>query len=326
MKHALLSLLMFISFDLLADDMRPASVNINLINDTDFDLVWKIPIRNGVKEKLNVVFPEDTKLLTPKRTHIINNAYIEYASFQRKSGVVGLELRIDGLERSSGDVLLRVSDSQQQTTTTVLNIDQPNYIINFLVATTAFNTALTYIELGIEHILIGLDHLLFVACLVYISGSRKKLLFTITGFTIAHSITLFLSATGLFVIPIQPVEAVIALSIIFLAWEIVKNRKHSLSLRYPVLVSSSFGLLHGFGFAAVLTEIGLPVAEKTLALLSFNIGVEIGQLMFVLALFMLFKFILIMHKKLSLEQLRIPVSYACGSIATIWMIERLMVF
>lgn len=326
MKYALLCLMMLFSTELLADDMRPASVNINLINDTEFDLVWKIPIRNGVREKLAVVFPEDTKLLAPKRTHIINNAYIEYASFQRKPGVVGLELRIDGIERSSGDVLLRVSDSQQQTITAVLNIEQPNYIINSLLATTAFNTALTYIELGIEHILIGLDHLLFVACLVYISGTRKKLLFTITGFTIAHSITLFLSATGLFVIPIQPVEAVIALSIIFLAWEIAKNRKQSISLRYPVLVSSSFGLLHGFGFAAVLSEIGLPVSEKSLALLSFNIGVEIGQLLFVLALFIVFKFVSVLYKSLSLEKLRIPVSYACGSIATIWMIERLTVF
>ncbi|WOH38657.1 HupE/UreJ family protein [Thalassotalea fonticola] len=326
MKYVLLYLLMFFSTELLADDMRPASVNINLVNDTDFDLVWKIPIRNGVRETLTVVFPEDTKLLAPKRTHIINNAYIEYTSFQRKSGVVGLKLRIDGIERSSGDVLLRVSDTQQQTITTVLNIEQPSFIVNSLVATTAFNTALTYIELGIEHILIGLDHLLFVACLVYISGTGKKLLLTITGFTIAHSITLFLSATGVFVIPIQPVEAVIALSIIFLAWEIAKNRKHSLSLRYPVLVSSSFGLLHGFGFAAVLSEIGLPAAEKTLALLSFNIGVEVGQLMFVFALFIVFKFIAIMYKSLSLEKLRIPVSYACGSIATIWMIERLAVF
>lgn len=326
MKRVLLSLLILISFNIFADDMRPASVNINIINDTEFDLVWKIPIRNGVREGLTVTFPDDTKLLGPKRTHIINNAYIEYASFQRQSGVVGLELRIDGIERSTGDVLLRVSDSQQQTITTVLNIEKPSFVINTLVATTAFKTALTYIELGIEHILIGLDHLLFVACLVYISGTRRKLLYTITGFTVAHSITLFLSATGLFVIPIQPVEAVIALSIVFLAWEIAKNRTQSLSLRFPVLVSSSFGLLHGFGFAAVLSEIGLPVAEKSLALLSFNIGVEIGQLLFVFALFIAFKLVSIIYQSLTLEQLRLPVSYACGSIATVWMIERLAVF
>ncbi|OUS31345.1 hypothetical protein A9Q98_02770 [Thalassotalea sp. 42_200_T64] len=326
MNRIFLCLLMFLSAHTLADDMRPASLNISSINNTDFDVVWKVPLRNGIKEELSVVFPADTILLAPKRTHIINNAYIEYSSLQRKSGLVGLEVSIDGIEGSSGDVLLRVIDTQQQTLTTILNVEQPNYVIDSLATMTVLDTALTYIELGIEHILIGLDHLLFVACLVYISGTRKKLLFTITGFTLAHSITLFLSATGLFVIPIEPVEAVIALSIIFLAWEIAKNRKQSLSLRYPVLVSSSFGLLHGFGFAAVLTGIGLPQQEKLLALLSFNVGVELGQILFVLALFILMRSASLMFKSLSLEKLRIPVSYLCGSTATFWMIERLSVF
>ena len=190
---------------------------------------------------------------------------------------------------------------------------------------------MTYIKIGIEHILIGLDHLLFVACLVYISGTRKKLLYTITGFTLAHSVTLFLSATNIIVIPIEPVEAVIALSIIFLAWEIAKNKQHSLSLRYPVLVSSSFGLLHGFGFAAVLSDIGLPETEKLLALLSFNIGVELGQLLFVLALFLVVKFASVLykwlkHKPLTLAMLRLPISYLCGITATFWLIERLAAF
>jgi hydrogenase/urease accessory protein HupE len=194
-----------------------------------------------------------------------------------------------------------------------------------------FDTAMTYIVLGIEHILIGLDHLLFVACLVYISGSRKKLFFTITGFTLAHSITLFLSANDFVTIAIEPVEVVIALSIIFLAWEIAKNRQQSLSLRYPVLVSSSFGLLHGFGFAAVLSDIGLPESEKLWALLSFNIGVELGQLVFVLGLFMLVKILsyfyqFFRHKVLTLSMLRIPISYFCGTLATLWFLERLLAF
>jgi len=190
---------------------------------------------------------------------------------------------------------------------------------------------ITYIELGFEHILIGLDHLLFVACLVYISGSRKKLFFTITGFTLAHSITLFLSASNIVTIPIAPVEAVIALSIIFLAWEIAKNRQQSLSLRYPVLVSSSFGLLHGFGFAAVLSDIGLPETERLMALLSFNIGVELGQLAFVLALFILVKlaswlYLWMQDKPLTLPMLRLPISYLCGITATFWFIQRLTAF
>ncbi|KGJ99587.1 HupE/UreJ family protein [Thalassotalea sp. ND16A] len=326
MMRFILSLLVFCCSQVMADDMRPASLNISSVNNTDFEVVWKIPIRNGTKEELSVVFPEDTRLLAPKRTRIIDNAYIEYSSVQRESGLVGLEVIIDGIEGSTGDVLLRVIDRQQQTLTTVLNVERPGYVIDSISSMTAVETALTYIELGIEHILIGLDHLLFVACLVYISGTRRKLFFTITGFTVAHSITLFLAASGLFVIPIEPVEAVIALSIIFLAWEIAKNRKQSLSLRYPVLVSSSFGLLHGFGFAAVLTEIGLPQQEKLLALLSFNIGVELGQILFVLALFILMASAAMFVKSLSLEKLRMPVSYLCGTTATFWMIERLSAF
>ncbi len=262
----LLPLLSVFCSEVLADDMRPASLTITATSNTDFDVVWKVPLRNGKKEKISFVLPKNSQKLGLTRKHVVNNAYIEYSQFRRETGLSGVLLTIDGIERSTGDILVRVIALNKNTLTTVLNVDNPEYLIKKVVALTTFDTAITYIKIGIEHILIGLDHLLFVACLVYISGTRKKLLYTITGFTIAHSITLFLSATNIIVIPIEPVEAIIALSIIFLAWEIAKNKQHSLSLRYPVLVSSSFGLLHGFGFAAVLSDIGLPDAEKLLAL------------------------------------------------------------
>jgi hydrogenase/urease accessory protein HupE len=327
----LLPFFTFFCTEVFADDMRPASLTITATSNTEFDVVWKVPLKNGKKEKISFVLPNHSQQVGLTRKHTLNNAYIEYSSFQRNSGLTGVKLTIDGIESSTGDVLVRVIGVNQETLTTVLNIDKPHYIINKIVSLSTFDTAITYIKLGIEHILIGLDHLLFVACLVYISGTRKKLLYTITGFTLAHSITLFLSATNMMVIPIEPVEAVIALSIIFLAWEIAKNRKNSLSLRYPVLVSSSFGLLHGFGFAAVLSDIGLPESEKLLALLSFNIGVELGQLVFVLALFILVKLASyiykgLQHKPLTLPMLRLPISYICGVVATMWFIERLLVF
>ncbi len=332
-KRLFLFSLLFIllSGNVLADDMRPASLTITATSNTNFDVVWKVPLKNGKKEQISFAVPTDSQQVGLTRKHIINNAYIEYSSFQRDDGLAKLLLNIDGIERTTGDVLVRVIGMQQETLTTVLNVDRPSYVISKMVSLSTLETMLTYIELGFEHILIGLDHLLFVACLVYISGSRKKLFLTITGFTLAHSVTLFLSATNLLVIPIEPVEAVIALSIIFLAWEIAKNRQQSLSLRYPVLVSSSFGLLHGFGFAAVLSDIGLPEAEKTLALLSFNIGVELGQLVFVLALFLLVKlssvfYKLFKDKPLTLPMLRLPISYLCGITATFWFIERLAAF
>lgn len=327
----LLSLLTLFCSEVLADDMRPASLTITATSNTDFDVVWKVPLRNGKKEKINFVLPKKSQQLGLTRKHIVNNAYIEYSRFHRSAGLSGVMLTIDGIEKSTGDILVRIITLNKNTLTTVLNVDTPEYLIKKIVSLTPFDTAVTYIEIGVEHILIGLDHLLFVACLVYISGTRKKLFYTITGFTLAHSITLFLSATNVMVIPIEPVEAVIALSIIFLAWEIAKNKQHSLSLRYPVLVSSSFGLLHGFGFAAVLSDIGLPETEKLLALLSFNIGVELGQIIFVLALFLLVKFASLLyikqqHKPLTLPMLRLPISYLCGITATFWLIERLAAF
>jgi hydrogenase/urease accessory protein HupE len=327
----LVALLILLSNSVLADDMRPASLTITATSSTDFDVVWKVPLKNGKKEKIRFAIPKDSQQLGLTRKHIVNNAYIEYSSFHREAGLAELFITIDGIEHTTGDVLVRVIGLQQETLTTVLNVDNPNYVINKIVALSNLGTMLTYIELGFEHILIGLDHLLFVACLVYISGSRKKLFLTITGFTLAHSITLFISANGLVTIPIEPVEAVIALSIIFLAWEIAKNKRNSLSLRYPVLVSSSFGLLHGFGFAAVLSDIGLPETEKLMALLSFNIGVELGQLAFVFALFILVKLASFVYqwlqeKPLTLSMLRLPISYLCGITATFWFIERVSVF
>jgi len=332
MLFVLVTCLFFVSSaEVLADDMRPASLTITATSNTDFDVVWKVPLKNGKKEKISFAAPKDSHQVGLTRKHILNNAYIEYSSFNRKAGLTQLGINIDGIERTTGDILVRVIGLHKETLTTVLNVDKPSFIVNSIVALSTLETALTYIELGFEHILIGLDHLLFVACLVYISGSRKKLLFTITGFTLAHSITLFLSANGLVTIPIEPVEAVIALSIIFLAWEIAKNKQNSLSLRYPVLVSSSFGLLHGFGFAAVLSDIGLPETEKLMALVSFNIGVEIGQIIFVLALFLMLKLVsrfyaFFKQQPLTLVMLRLPMSYLCGVTATFWFIERLATF
>lgn len=309
-----------------ADDMRPASLTITASDASSFDVLFKIPIRNGSRQQLEAAFDSSVTMAAPKSRRVINNAYIENFSINREAGLQGLHITINGLKGASGDVLLRIIDSQQHTITGVLNTETPDYVVPEIKEMSKVDTIWTYIVLGVEHILVGMDHLLFVACLVYISGSPRKLLLTITGFTVAHSITLILAATDTLVIPIAPVEAVIALSIVFLAWEIAKNNKNSLSLKYPILVSSSFGLLHGFGFASVLAEIGLPQNEKLLALLCFNIGVEVGQVMFVAALFAAFYVLSKLLKFVTMETLRFPASYTCGVVATFWMFERLASF
>jgi hydrogenase/urease accessory protein HupE len=311
---------------LLADDMRPASLTIEATTDSSYEISWLVPTKNGVRPPLSVELDGTSAQLTPKRTLQKNNTSREYWSIENKQNLLGSTITIVGLKGSTYEVLLRIIDQQKHTITAVLNTEQSDYTIPDIKTIKADDTVITYVALGIEHILIGLDHLLFVACLVYISGTRKKLLLTITGFTAAHSITLILAATNVLTIPIPPVEAMIALSIVFLAWEIAKNSNSSLSLRYPVLVSSSFGLLHGFGFASVLTDIGLPEGEKILALICFNIGVEIGQLIFVSLLIGVFYLLSKIYKPLTLDRMRFPVSYFCGSLASFWVLERLIAF
>ena len=191
--------------------------------------------------------------------------------------------------------------------------------------------ALDYTLLGVQHIWAGIDHLLFLLCLLWIAGTERRVVITITGFTLAHSLTLALSALEWIRLPMPPVEAVIALSIIFLAVEIVKNNKQTLTWRYPVAVSSSFGLLHGFGFAAALEEIGLPQTELVTGLLFFNVGVEIGQLIFALGSIIIkrfFKQYLIPHLHPGSWQntSRYGSGYLVGGLASFWLIERSVLF
>ena len=190
-----------------------------------------------------------------------------------------------------------------------------------------------YMELGIEHILKGYDHLLFIVCLVLLAGTFKRILITVTGFTVAHSITLALAALEVIKVSVAPVEATIALSIVFVAMELARNRRYTLTWRYPIAVSSTFGLLHGFGFASVLTEIGLPQTEIPAALLFFNLGVEIGQIIFVIvaiATFFAGKRLIAALRNLTfndiLTRIQRPAGYVVGTLAMFWTIDRVAGF
>ena len=182
---------------------------------------------------------------------------------------------------------------------------------------------MTYTSIGVEHIVFGFDHLLFVLSLVLLLSNMRTLFWAITAFTLAHSVTLVGTTLGYFGLPSQPVEAVIALSIMFLAVEIIKSSPKELrfSERFPWLVAFSFGLLHGFGFAGALAEIGLPSTDRPLALLGFNIGVELGQLLVVVVGLSL---LAVINKLVSKNQMVVKLvpAYAIGIIATYWFLER----
>ena len=183
-----------------------------------------------------------------------------------------------------------------------------------------------YTQLGIEHILQGIDHLLFVLALLFITGSGWVLIKTITAFTIAHSITLGFATLGFIHVPPRPVEAIIALSIMFVCWEIMRAREGKISLTYqsPWLVAFAFGLLHGLGFAGALSDIGLPQSEIPVALLFFNVGVEIGQLVFVLIMIGIAQLLTSVFSKTYLKKVQVVPTYLIGTVAAYWFIERML--
>ena len=204
------------------------------------------------------------------------------------------------------------------------------------IAPGAWEVAATYLRLGIEHALFGFDHLLFVLALVILVRDWRRVALTVTAFTVAHSMTLAAATLGLVDVPGPPLEAAIALSIVLVAVEIVNARRGTpaLTARRPWLVAFGFGLLHGFGFAGALAEVGLPHHAIPLALLFFNLGVEIGQLSFVavvLAVVWLFRRAMALRLESALvqrtvDQLDVIGAYAIGALAAYWLIERTSAF
>jgi hydrogenase/urease accessory protein HupE len=313
-----------------AHEMRPAYLELRQTSDDSYDALWKVPGK-GVDHRLalDVRFPTDAKVVTSAPRSYVGAAFIDRFKITRAGGLTGAEIYVEGLSNTYTDALVRLERLDGTSQVTRLTPSSPSMVVAEVPS--SFEVAKTYTLLGVQHILEGIDHLLFVLCLMIVAGINRKLLITITGFTIAHSVTLALSTLGIVNIPVPPVEAVIALSIVFLASEIARGNKRGLTYRFPVAVSMSFGLLHGFGFAAVLGEIGLPQNEIPTALLFFNVGVELGQILFIAALIVL----AFAAKKLAQLFSRRPLSpviwqpasaYMIGAVATYWTIERIVNF
>jgi len=314
-----------------ADEYRPAYLELQQSSDKLFNMLWKLPAKGqGQRLGLYVELPEDARYIVPASASFIGSAYIERAVISREAGLAGASISIRGLERVATDVLVRIQYLDGSSETARLNASTSSFVVKG--SPQFWDVLNTYMAFGVEHILEGADHLLFVACLIFIAGTWRRILVTITGFTIAHSITLTLAALEWVYLPIPPIEAVIALSIVFLAREIALDQRDTLTWRYPVAVSASFGLLHGFGFASALNDFGLPQTEIPTALLAFNVGVEIGQLLFLSAVMAMFWFVgrVLVKAKLGahhgLAKLQLPIAYAIGSITVCWTIERVSGF
>lgn len=324
----------YLAVSAFAHESRPAYLELKQVGEETFDLLWKVPGKGADKRlSLYVRLPDDCQILTPARTTYAGAAFIERSTIKRVGGLAAAEIHIEGLATTLTDALVRIEMQNGMIQVLRVTPDAPSFTVAKVQS--RVEVAGTYLLLGVEHILEGIDHLLFVACLMLVAGVGRRLLITITGFTVAHSATLVLATLGVTRVPIPPVESVIALSIVFLATEIAKGRKDTLTYRFPVTVSSSFGLLHGFGFAAVLSDIGLPAGEIPTSLLFFNVGVELGQILFVFVLMAVFWVVRGLVRVCggardielgNLGVLEKPAAYIIGSVAAFWMIERISEF
>ena len=267
----------------LAHELRPGFLNIQQIDTESYDVRFKVPARGDMRLALYVRLPGECSDVAAARIERAEDAFLEHRVVSCPGGLAGRRISIDGLAGTFTDVVVRVALSDGAVQASRLTPDQPYFTV--AAAPTWMDTARTYFLLGVEHILLGIDHLLFVLALLLLVRNTWMLVKVITAFTVAHSITLAVAALGWAHIPQAPVEAVIALSIMFVAAETIRQRRDGTDLtsKAPWVVAFAFGLLHGLGFGGALKEIGLPQSDVPLALLTFNLGVEAGQLLFVFA-------------------------------------------
>jgi len=309
-----------------ADEVRPGFLELKAVDAGVYTVKWKVPMKGDMVLSLKPMLPYVCSERTPPSRSSTGGAMITIWSVTCPSGIAGERISIHGLENTRTDVLVRTV--QQDGATQMARLTPGETSFEVTAETSDFEVVNIYTALGIEHILLGIDHLLFVFALLLIVNGWRRLLGTITAFTLAHSITLAAATLGYVHLPQPPVEAIIALSILFLATEIVHGQRGrpGMAERFPWLVAFIFGLLHGFGFAGALTEIGLPGQSIPLALLFFNVGVEIGQLIFVAVVVGAGWVLRQVVEKNSLIWGKVAASYVIGTIAAFWTIERIVAF
>ena len=313
-----------------AHEVRPAYLELRQTALERYSALWKVP---GLGENLHlglyVELPLTCTNATEPHALMANNAFTERWTFKCNGGLRGGTIHIAGLAATMTDVLVRVVRLDGTTQITRIRPSDPSFVVEAELG--GLEVARTYLVLGVEHILTGVDHLLFVLSLVILVKGTRRLIATVTAFTLAHSLTLAGATLGFVHVPGPPVEAAIALSILFMAAEILHSRRDKTGLmeRFPWIVAFTFGLLHGFGFAGALSEVGLPQSAIPVALLFFNIGVELGQLLFIASVFAIMRLAQLLLRRIRIPQptwaWRVP-PYAIGSAAAFWIIQRIAAF
>jgi hydrogenase/urease accessory protein HupE len=307
-----------------AHEVRPGFLELREQSDGSYSMLWKQPSGGEVEIRIAPVFPEGCRLVTRDRQQVAPGALISRGMLLCQGGLAGKSIAIAGLETTITDVLVRVHHADGRLESHVLRPASTSVTLGGV--TSRSQLAWNYFRLGIEHILLGVDHLLFVLGLLLIVMNRWSLLKTITAFTVAHSITLGIATLGYVSAPAPPLNVAIALSILFLGPEMVRawRGQTSFTIEHPWVVAFAFGLLHGFGFASGLSTTGLPQAEIPFALLLFNLGVEAGQLAFVLGVVLLERSFRVLEIRWPRYAQLLP-AYTVGSLGAYWTLQRALI-
>ena len=306
-------------------ESRPAYLEITETTPGRYDVLWRTPQLAGMPLPVVLKLPDGVRNVTEPTRRELSDSVIERRLVDTDgAGLAGQRIEMVGLQITITDVLVRVQLRDGTRSTTLVHPSQP--WIEVARPRGGLTIAIGYLVSGIHHILLGVDHLLFVLGLLLIVSDRVVLVKTISAFTAAHSITLAVATLGYASVPAPPLNAAIALSILFLGPEIVRTWRGetSFTLRHPWVVAFAFGLLHGFGFASGLTTMGLPGAEIPLALLMFNLGVEAGQLLFVVVIVLLERAFRVLEVRWPRAVEMLP-AYAVGSLGAYWTIQRVAI-
>jgi hypothetical protein len=304
-----------------AHEVRPAYLQIDWIGPGRYEVLWRTPLFSGMRLPVSLHLPEGTRDAVPPNVRELSDSLLERHVLVAPGGLAGKRIDFVGLQATITDVMVRMQDSDGHRAIMLVHPAQPWITIE--ATQSLVGVARTYVLHGIDHILFGADHLLFVLGLLLLVRDRWMLVRTITAFTAAHSITLAAATLGYVDVPTLPLNAAIALSILFLGVEVVRswNGEASLAHRQPWLVAFAFGLLHGLGFASGLLSLGLPQGDIPVALLFFNIGVEVGQLLFVMGLLMMVRAFHLLEIRWPRTIAALP-AYAVGILGAYWTIDR----
>jgi len=307
-----------------AHESRPAYLELKETASGQFSVIWRTPVLAGMRLPVALKLPDGVRNVEEPRVQELPDSLLERRTVDAgPAGLAGKRIEFPGLQLTITDVLVRIERLDGTRSTELVRPSRP--FLEVVAPRGTLATVSVFLEQGIEHILLGVDHLLFVLGLLAIVRTPWMLVKTITAFTVAHSITLAVATLGYASVPAPPLSAAIALSILFLGPEIVRARRGetSFTIRHPWVVAFAFGLLHGFGFASGLTAIGLPQGDIPLALLMFNVGVEVGQLAFVAVMLLLARAFKALEVRWPHSAALLP-AYVVGSLGAFWTIQRLV--